>query len=418
MARVHVQTYGCSLNLSDTEAIKGVLAEHGHELVAEAQNADVLLINSCTVKSPPEQRLFSQLRRRTKPVVVAGCVPQADPRNEHFKGVCTFGPKALSQAAFVVEEALAGRIVHVHEDVDEGRNELPTIPTHTHIGILPINAGCLSACAYCKTKHARGHLQSYPAEAIEKQFRALVNAGAKEIWLTSQDTATYGRDSGTDLVELLERLLQKQGDYRIRVGMANPQYLLPLLDRFVKVLQHPNMFRFVHLPVQSGSDKVLKDMRRGYNTEEFKTIVQRLRAAVPDVTIATDVIVGFPTETEEDYQQTEALLTALHIPVVNLSKFYSRPGTPAAKMKLLPTNIVKQRSTKLKKACEAIAKERNASYIGKEFSIIIDEEGKKLGTLIGRADNYVQAIVPKSVGEIGERITIMPESAGTFDVRA
>ena len=418
MAKIFLQTYGCSLNHADSETMAGVLEEAGHELVNDESEAELVLINSCTVKSNPEQRLFHQIRHRALPLLVAGCVPQADPQNTHFTDVSVIGPKALSKVASAVERTLQGEVVRYLESHDEDRNALPLRPEHAHIGILPINAGCLSNCSYCKTKHARGQLESFPARSIEKRFRELVNDGAKEVWLTSQDTATYGLDQGSDIVGLLEILLEKPGDYRIRLGMANPQFLFPRLERLITVLKHPNMFRFLHIPVQAGSDKVLRDMRRGYTTAQFREVVDRLLRAVPDLTVATDVIVGFPTETEEDFEATIELIEELRIPVVNISKFYPRPDTPAAAMPLLPTHVVKERSTRLKRVCEAIAAERNASFVGKELSVLVDEPGKKAGTLIGRADNYLQVILKEGAAAIGERLALTPSSSGVFDVRA
>ncbi|MBD3208894.1 tRNA (N(6)-L-threonylcarbamoyladenosine(37)-C(2))-methylthiotransferase [Candidatus Woesearchaeota archaeon] len=416
MANVSLQTYGCSLNQSDSEVMAGILVARGHELVHE-ERADILVINSCTVKSNPEQRLFHQLRTRTKPVVVAGCAPQADPHNEHFANVSVICPKALSRIADAVEQTLQGRKVTILDDVDGDRNALPCIPSRKHVAIIPTNAGCLNHCSYCKTKHARGHLQSYPPGSIEKQFRAAVNNGAKEVWLTSQDTAAYGLDINTDITALLERLLRKPGDYRIRLGMANPQHLAPRIDRLISVLRHPNMFKFLHLPVQSGSDDVLKNMRRGYTTTAFKELVRRITRAIPNITIATDIIVGFPTETEADFHATEGLIHELKIPIINLSKFSPRPGTAAANMKPLSTKVVKQRSTRLKALCVRVAAQHRQQYVGRELSVLIDEHGKH-DTLIGKADNYLQVILPRTAGTMGDRVIVTPSRAGIFDVRA
>ncbi len=422
MVKVFVHTYGCSLNHSDSEVMRGLLKDAGFELVSSEDEADLLVINSCTVKSNPEQRLFYQIRNRTKPLVVAGCVPQADPDNDHFKEVSVIGTKALSSIVHAVEQTLAGKTVRILDNVDEidstdSRLLLPVVRSEPHIAIIPINAGCLSNCSYCKTKQARGNLQSYSPDVIEKVFREAVNKGAKEVWLTSQDTGAYGKDIGTDIVELLRLLLKKPGDYRIRLGMANPQFIIPLLDGFKELMAHKNMFRFLHIPVQAGSDKVLKVMRRGYDVDAFTRCVTEITSAVPDITIATDIIVGFPTESEEDFQKTVDLITDLKIPVVNISKFYPRPGTPAADMKLIPTDIVKMRSTSLKKVCERIAAERNRSFVGKEMSVLIDEPGKKKGSLISRSDNYLQVIIPGGAGEMGERILVTPDNSGVFDLR-
>ncbi len=418
MTKIFIKTYGCSLNKSDSEAMAGILAKKGFEIVNDESTADLMVINSCTVKSNPEQRLFYELRNAKKPIVVAGCVPQADPNNEIFKDFSVIGTKAISKISEAVKSTLEGRVVHYLGDEDgDSRLEMPIINTSGIISIIPINSGCLSNCSYCKTKQARGDLHSYPLRLIEKNFRSAVNNGFKEIWLTSQDTGAYGLDINSNIIGLLKTLLKKQGDYRIRLGMANPQYVLPRINEFKEVLSNEHMFRFLHIPVQSGSNNVLRDMRRGYKAESFKKIVLELTRAIPDLTIATDIIVGFPTETEDDFQETVDLIKTLKIPVVNISKFYPRPGTEAAKMKLLPTNIVKQRSTYLKKICDQIANERNKEFVNKELSVIVDEPGKKPGTLIARADNYLQVIIPESMASIGDRLKIRPNTSSTFDVR-
>ncbi|MFP4523895.1 MAG: tRNA (N(6)-L-threonylcarbamoyladenosine(37)-C(2))-methylthiotransferase [Candidatus Woesearchaeota archaeon] len=415
MVRVHVQTYGCAQNQSDGEALKGLLERAGHELSSEAE-ADVVVLNSCTVKSNPEQRLFHRIRHRSKPLVIAGCVPQAEPDDKHFEGLPLLGPKSLTKISEAVDAALAGEAPRYLDAVDEGRVTLPSVRTHSHIGIIPLNAGCLSSCSYCKTKHARGRLESYRPSDIERRFKELVSDGVKEVWLTSQDTGAYGVDLGTDLPALLERLLETEGDYRVRIGMANPQRLPRYLDRLISVLRDERVFTFLHIPVQSGSDKVLRDMRRGYTAGTFRDVVKRLKDSLPGLTVATDVIVGYPTESEEDCEATAALIEELRIPVVNVSKFYPRPGTPAASLKLLPTKVVKARTTRLKKRCEAVAARRNGSLVGQEQEVLIDEYGKH-GTLVGRTRAYVQTVLPATAGRLGGLVKVKPSASGTYDLR-
>ena len=436
MKKVYIRTYGCAHNAADSEAMAHYLALAGFEVLgfgdpihsqhpdaADSEQslleaADIIIFNTCTVKNPSDDKFFSLLEKINKPVVLAGCIPQSQQREEWLNKYSAVGVEQLESVVEVVQATLDGQVLHKfgRKKRLDPRVFLPVMRKNNFVSIIPILQGCLGACTYCKTKHARGHLQSYPINDIEKQFRQLVNDGAKEIWLTSQDTATYGLDIKTNIVNLLNTLLQKPGDYRIRLGMANPQYILPILDEFIQTLKHPNMFRFVHIPVQVGSNKVLKDMRRGYKVEAFTKAVEKITKEIPDVTIATDIIVGFPTETQDDFIETVSLIKKLNIPVVNISKFYPRPDTVAAKMKLLPTHIVKERSKELKLVCEQIAKERNKSFIGKELSVLIDEEGKKNDTLIARADNYMQVILPKKYA-IGERLTVIPTSSGVFDVR-
>ena len=415
MAKVHVTTYGCAQNQADGETLKGLLGRAGHELVDEA-DADVLVINSCTVKSNPEQRLFHRIRHRDRPVVVTGCVPQAEPGNRHFRDVPILGPKSLTRIPDAVDAALKEEAPRFLDDRDKDRISLPTVRTHSHIGIIPLNEGCLSNCSYCKTKHARGHLESYRPSDIVRRFKELVEDGVREVWLTSQDTGAYGVDLGTDLPALLERLLKVEGDYRIRVGMANPQFLPNYLDRLIDVMGDDRVFTFLHVPVQSGSDKVLRDMRRGYTTARFRDVVRRLKESLPGITIATDVIVGYPTESEEDCAATARLIEDLEIPVVNVSKFYPRPGTPAADLKPLPTKTVKERTTWLKRRCEAVAARRNRSLVGTPQDVLIDEHGKP-GTLIGRSPAYVQVILLDAAGRLGDRVTVTPSSSGTYDLR-
>lgn len=443
MAKIFLMTQGCSLNVADSETIRALLEEAGHNFQEIEEGADLVIINSCTVKSSPEQRVFHYIRKHSKrglldreqqnsnetkeenvrklyatKLLITGCVPQADKNNEHFKNVSTLGPEALGNIVDVVEQTLRGKIVHDYARHDDDRLALPVKRKHKHIGILPINSGCLSACTYCKTKQARGHLHSYTEESIVNRFRTLVNEGVKEIWLTSQDTAVYGMDTGNSLAGLLRRLLEKEGDYRIRIGMANPKYLINQLDELIEILKDERVFTFLHIPVQAGSNKVLQDMKRMNTKEEFITICKKLTKELPNITIATDIIIGFPTETEEDFEETIALLEETKISVVNRSKFYSRPNTPAAKLKLLPTNIVKERSLRLQKVCERIARKHNKQAIGKEFSVLIDEEGKKEGTLTGRTNNYQPTILPDTIGKIGERVHVIITSAGTYDIRA
>jgi threonylcarbamoyladenosine tRNA methylthiotransferase CDKAL1 len=416
MATLHLLTFGCSLNRSDAEVLRGLLEQAGHLFVEEEKDADLIIYNSCTVKSAPEQRLFSFLRQHKKPVLVTGCVPQADPGNPLFQEVSVLGPRALSRVVEVVERTLAGERVSFLEDVDHDRPLLPACRTQGVIGILPINAGCLSKCSFCKTVQARGSLKSYEPKILQAAFRALLQEGVKEVWLTSQDTGAYGKDSGTTLPAFVEGFLSVPGEYRLRIGMANPQHVLPQLDAWVRILKQPNVFRFLHLPLQSGSDRVLKDMRRGYTVASFRAAVERLRQEIPDLTIATDIIVGYPTEDEEDFQETLKIIQELRIPVVNLSKFYPRPGTPAASLKLLPTTVVKRRSTELKKVCNAIAAENHRSLIGIPCGVLIDERGKN-GTLIGRTDTYLQVILPQDAAPLGARLIVTPTAAGVFDLK-
>ena len=217
------------------------------------------------------------------------------------------------------------------------------------VEIIAVNTGCLNACTYCKTKHARGELGSYPIEDIVARAVQSFEEGVVEIWLTSEDTGAYGRDIGVTLPDLLWELVKVIPDgCKLRLGMTNPPYIMDHLEEIGAVLRHPRVYAFLHVPVQSGSDAVLRDMQREYTAADFAEVVDVLRRDVPGVTIATDIICGFPTETEDDFGETVALCDRYRFPSLFINQFFPRPGTPAARMQRAATaQEVKGRTRRL-----------------------------------------------------------------------
>ncbi|KFH11662.1 radical SAM methylthiotransferase, MiaB/RimO family protein, partial [Toxoplasma gondii VAND] len=323
--------------------------------------------------------------RRPIPCVVAGCVPYGlggDTRDNDSRGkkrgdwakqetkraaegagekkqsgqrdllkLCSIvGVSAIDRIVEAVEEALKGNVIRLGGKRRLPSLDLPKIRRNNLVEIVPISTGCLGSCTYCKTKHARGDLGSYPEEAIEKRVEASLEEGVKQIWLTSEDSGAYGLDRQSSLTGLLARLLRNVFDRKadsslmLRVGMSNPPFLLQQLKSAVQVFSHPNVFEFLHLPLQSGSNDVLLAMNREYTAEQFEVVVETLLKHFPRMTIATDIICGFPGETDEDHERTLAIIRKFKFPVVNISQFYPRPGTPAASMKQLPSQVVKRRS--------------------------------------------------------------------------
>ena len=404
--KVFIRTFGCTLNQSDSEVMAGFLAKAGHKLVDSLQDADLVLFNTCTVKDNPEKRFFSELekvRKLKKKVVIAGCIPQADPYDDRLKNIPLVGVRNVNRVVEVVEQTKRGKIVRLLDFADEPRLNLTKIRKNPVTEIIPLCAGCLGECSYCKTRFARGNLLSYDARAIKKQFEQAVNEGVKEVWLTSQDTGAYGKDIGSSLPELMKDLLVVEGDYRVRLGMLNPNHALEFLDELIDIYKHPNMFKFVHLPVQSGSNKILGLMNRKYKIEDFVRIVNKFRKAIPKTTIATDIICGFPGETEKDFEKTYSLLEKLRLPVVNLTKFCPRPGTPAKRMKQLDTKIIKSRSKKIGELQKKIID--NKEWLGWQGSIIIDEMGRN-NSLVGRNYFYKPVVVKKAKLRIGGTVKV------------
>ncbi|EPS59269.1 hypothetical protein M569_15539, partial [Genlisea aurea] len=260
---VYIKTFGCSHNQSDSEYMAGQLSAFGYNLCENPDEADLWLVNTCTVKSPSQSAMetfISKCRSANKPLVVAGCVPQGSRDMKELEGISVVGVQQIDRVVEVVEETLKGHEVRLLTRKTLPSLDLPKVRKNKFIEIVPINVGCLGACTYCKTKHARGHLGSYSVDSLVDRVRNVVADGVKEIWLSSEDTGAYGRDIGVNLPILLNALvaeLPPDGSTMLRVGMTNPPYILEHLEQIADVLRHPCVYTFLHVPVQSGSDSVL-----------------------------------------------------------------------------------------------------------------------------------------------------------------
>jgi threonylcarbamoyladenosine tRNA methylthiotransferase CDKAL1 len=387
-ARACVETRGCSFNRADGEALAGVLEAEGFVLVEAPQASDVVILNTCTVKGRSRlefEKRLKELRRATDAgqgprVMVAGCIPAATPGDPILAGLPTLGPDAIDAAGRVARAALAGRVLNVGVGPDaraaspQSRALRPMLPTRRlcpTVEILPIAAGCLGHCAFCQTRLARGRLASFHPDAIVDRARRALAEGARELWVTAQDVGAYGRDAGFSLTELLARLCDLPGeDYRVRLGMSSPHWVHRDLEATLAALAHPRMFRFLHVPIQSGSDAVLAAMRREGTAEQFGEICRAFMGRFPDGVLMTDAIVGYPTESEEDFEQTLDLLERARPALVNRSKFSPRPGTPAARLRPLPSAVVSRRSLRLAEAARALARASNERMIGRQARVL------------------------------------------------
>ncbi|KAL2503421.1 Methylthiotransferase [Abeliophyllum distichum] len=386
---IYMKTFGCSHNQSDSEYMAGQLSAFGYNFSDNPDEADLWLINTCTVKSPSQsamETLIAKCRNGNKPLVVAGCVPQ--------------GSRDLKE--------LEGTLPAL---------DLPKVRKNKFVEILPINVGCLGACTYCKTKHARGHLGSYTVESLVGRVRNVIADGVREIWLSSEDTGAYGRDLGVNLPILLNALvaeLPSDGSTMLRIGMTNPPYILEHLKEIAEVLRHPCVYSFLHVPVQSGSDTILSTMNREYTVGEFRTVVGTLTEMVPGMQIATDIICGFPGETDEDFEQTVNLIKEYKFAQVHISQFYPRPGTPAARMKKVPSTVVKKRSRELTSVFESFT-----PYVGMEGKverIWITEIATDGTHLVGHTKGYIQVLVVGPESMLGTSAIVKITTVGRWSV--
>ncbi|XP_060535104.1 threonylcarbamoyladenosine tRNA methylthiotransferase [Cylas formicarius] len=422
---VYVKTWGCAHNSSDSEYMAGQLAAYGYKITEEKDEADLWLLNSCTVKNPAEDHFRNEIelaKRRGKYLVLAGCVPQGAPKSQFVRGLSVIGVQQIDRIVEVVEETLKGNTVKLlgtkklnGKKAGGASLLLPKVRRNPLIEIIAINTGCLNQCTYCKTKHARGDLGSYPPEEIIARARQAFEEGVVEIWLTSEDTGTYGRDIGTSLPALLWQLVDVIPEgCRLRLGMTNPPYILEHLEEIAKIMRHPRVYGFLHVPVQSGSDRVLADMKREYCRQDFERVINFLRERVPGMTIATDVICGFPTETEADFDETMTLCAKYKFPSLFINQFFPRPGTPAALLPRVPPAEVKRRTKRLTDLFYSY--QPYGGRTGEVYDVLVTEVSHDGRFYVGHNRFYEQVLVPKRKEYMGKLVRVRIASSSKFSM--
>uniref|UniRef100_A0A8C9GM29 tRNA-t(6)A37 methylthiotransferase n=1 Tax=Piliocolobus tephrosceles TaxID=591936 RepID=A0A8C9GM29_9PRIM len=335
-------------------------------------------------------------------IIVCGCVPQAEQNMDIFENVSLVGVNNIDKIVEVVEYVINGyNVKYLKQSKKMTSLNFPKIRKNKFIEIININNGCLGNCTYCKTKFARGDLASYQInEIIERIQYVCAQENIKEIWMTSEDTGAYGIDINTNIIKLLQKVLSEieHTDVMIRLGMTNPPYILKHIKDMCNLLKHKNMYEFIHIPVQSGSNNVLKNMNREYVIEDFIYLIDNLRKNIPNITISTDIICGFPYETEEDHNQTINLLKKYEFPILNISQFYPRRGTVAYNMKKINTKIVKLRSRDVTETF--LSYNNNYNFLnGTTQKILFTEVSSKSDHIIGHTKQYVKVLLQNKANE-------------------
>ena len=406
-----MEAYGCTQNYGEARLMQQALAGHGHVLTQSENEADAHVLVTCTVIEATERKMVRRMRdlaAHGKPLVVAGCMAAA--QRDRVRAVVPraqlLPPRKWPQ---IVDLLGAGTAC------GDRAAETEAQAFGWQDAIVPIAQGCAGRCTYCITRVARGAVKSYPTPELVDAVRRHVDRGAVEIKLTGQDTGAYGRDTGTSLAELLRAVDALPGTFRIRVGMADPLTVLPIVDDLVEAYRSEKVFKFLHLPVQSGSDAILARMRREYTVEAFESIVEAFRGAFPRLTLSTDVIVGFPGETDEEFEATMDLVRRVRPDIVNVTRFSARPGTPAATMEEPVVGWrVKQRSRRLTSLRFAIAREIHQELVGEEVDVLVTEPGKE-GTTIARTPEYRQVVVHEPV-PIGSWVRVRIDAGRATDL--
>ncbi len=412
MAKVSIATFGCTANQHDSEIMAGILSERGHSIARNGE-ADAVIVNVCTVKG--DAKAFKEIKgvREKNPgkrIVVTGCTT---PRlkelvRDYDNSISLMSTHQIGQIADVVEGCAP--------KPEERRPEkilLPRIRKNTAVAIVLISEGCLNYCSFCSTKLIKGKVHSYAMEDILETIRKEVALGAREVWITSQDSAAYGVDRYKRFAfgELMLKIAKLRGSFFVRMGMGNPDNVKRVLPQLLEALDSKNMFKFIHIPVQAGSNRVLREMNRTYKAEDFIETVKKLRSRHPRITLSTDIIVGFPTETEEEFEETLGLVRETRPQIINISRYAARPGTRAAEMPQLPDWVKKERSRKLTRIYEEMSLEENKRWVGWEGIAVVDEEGKN-GTVQAR-NPYYKPIVIKGKHPLGEIVQVRVTGAKT-----
>jgi len=406
--KIHIKTFGCTANKADSHRIMQLLASQGHVFVSNPDLADLVIVNTCTVTQTTQQKVLkyiSLLSDLGKNVVVAGCLPAAQPDILDSIDYPSVTPASLDDITNIVSSNFVDNNFVDNNDVDNNIvgsngiivpviNDVPILEGVT--GIVSISQGCVGQCSYCIVKQARGKLISRPVPDIVDEIRSLVRRGVREIQLTSQDTSAYGMDMGVRLPELLNAVTAVEGDYMIRVGMMNPFTVIGIIDDVIESFKDSHIFKFLHIPIQSGSDSVLQHMNRKHTTEEFKYIIETFRNNFPGIVISTDFIVGYPTETEQDFNDTLKLLKEMRPQKVNITRYSPRPNTPSSQLRDLPSWKKKERSRRLTKVHHSINRELLKKRIGDTTHVLTTEVGKNNSTT-GRDIYYNNIVVKKDI---------------------
>ncbi|WP_048812489.1 tRNA (N(6)-L-threonylcarbamoyladenosine(37)-C(2))-methylthiotransferase [Methanobrevibacter ruminantium] len=417
--KVFIETYGCTFNQADSEIMAGILNENNIGLVSTEEEADAIIVNTCYVKLPTESKVINRIKNLQKQypdkkIIVGGCMVEVDPKKLEAIGPnCSWiGPHQLNKTADVVKSTIGGEIVREFGFSDEPKVCVPKIRKDPYIHVIQICEGCLGACTYCCTRFARGHLNSYPIKDIVEEARLAIEDGCVEIELTAQDTSAFGKDTGEKLSDLIKEVASLDGDFRVRVGMMHPRNIGNDLDNLIEAFKMEKVYDFIHLPIQSGSDKVLREMGRNHTVDDYKNIVYSFKQAIPDITIATDIIIGYPTETEEDFMKTAELIREIKFNLIHLSKYQHREGAISSSLDNIPFDDMKRRSKYLSEIKFEMLEEENKFLQDREMDALVVEKGSK-GGFIAKTNSYIPVVVQDV--NLGEFIKVhIDKTTGTY----
>lgn len=409
ISEIYFESYGCTANRNSTEILKGLVKQAGLNIAANINFADIIVINSCIVKEPTEEKIrrrIQDLLKQNKKVIVTGCISEFNKKSLYNPNLFLLTSiKDITKLILDIKNQTYNKKKYLSKR-SEIKTNLPKISEEKFIGINQISEGCFGECAYCITRLAKGKLFSYPKDKIINSIKKDIASGCKEIWMTSQDNASYGQDENKyALPSLLQDVLNLKGNFFIRLGMMNPNNVLKILQELIEVYKDKKMFKFLHIPIQSGSNKILKAMNRKYTKQDILKIVKEFKKQIPKITISTDIIVGYPGENEKDFQETLDLIKEIKPEILNRSKFWPRPETPAAKFQKIDKSIMKKRMAKLSRLHLQICNENQKKWKDWRGKILVDRKGFG-NTYLARSPEYKLFAIQSSKNILGKKVKV------------
>jgi len=426
MKSFHIITFGCQMNEHDSERMTGILEARGYVSALDAVNADMIILNTCSIREKAEQKFFSELGRLKKlkddkpgmQIAVAGCIAQQEGKNILSRAPYVdyvFGPSDIARLPNMLAERTAKRfpLINITGDPEYHHKQLPATRSDKLKAWVSIMYGCDNFCTYCVVPYLRGRERSRKPEDIVQEIQGLVQQGYQEVTLLGQNVNSYGKGShdGKDFPALLNMVNDIPGLKRVRFVTSHPRDLSDSLIASIRDL--PTVCESLHLPIQSGSDRVLAAMNRRYNRDEYRANVHKLRLAVPDVALTTDIIVGFPGESDEDFDLTMQLLEEIRYDNIFAFKYSPRPGTAALKLSgHLPEEVKEQRLAKVLTFQKAVTMQRNTLLINTIQEVLIDGHSRKGGALCGRTRGNRVVNFDSPSDRIGTVVNVTITAAG------
>ena len=411
----YVETYGCTSNKADSYIISNILTNSGYNQV-ELEDAQFLIINTCAVKEQTENKIKERLKNlheyyrnyTDRFIIIAGCLPHITPNYiDVIKNIIPSFSAILDLDNFkdlpvIFDEIKLGKknLIYKSEESIDKSEILITHLKGKNTGIIPISEGCLGSCTYCCVKHARGKLNCYDPNNIVKNVEHQLKQGIKQIYLTSQDCSIY-QYNGIQLSDLVGKIVNLDFDFFLRMGMLNPSFLIDKMDQLFSIYKLPKVYQFLHIPLQSGSSKILLKMQRKYLISDIIDKIDILKKEFPSLTISTDIICGFPGETEYDFFRTVNLIKWLKPEILNISKFTSRPGTKAKDMKQINSRTIKERSIRLSTIFRNSLEHMNDAWKDWEGRILLLHKGTEPFQTFGRNFAYKNIFINQYDGEFG-----------------